>query len=161
MSEKPTLNKCPKCKKNIQKAVKTCPECGLNIKRRAIINIAVIIAGIAILVGMFIKGSVESRAKKLAECKESAQCTGNNNQHHFYNYCGYAIEKSAKFASRWTNGKEEPQFDKFIWLDQPTKKITGFGGKIQFQTKSGTWQGMSYECDLDLLNKKVINIRLK
>jgi len=153
--------KCPKCKVAIPKSAKICPGCGLNIQRRTITNIAIIVAGIAVLLGMFIKGSIESRAKKLAECIVSAQCTGDKNQKHFYNYCGYAVQKQARFAFRWTNVKEEPQFDVFKWFDQSTGKITGFGNKIQFQTNTGAWQNMAYECELDLVNKKVVGVRIK
>jgi hypothetical protein len=152
---------CPKCKETIPKPTKVCPGCGLNIQSRTITNLGIIALGVAVLLGMFIKGTVESRAKKLAECKESAQCTGEENQRHFYNYCGYAVQKRARFAYRWINGRDEPQFDKFKWYDQSNNKIKGFGNKIQFQTKSGSWQNISYECDLDITHKKVLAVRIK
>ena len=161
MGEEQAMAKCPKCKETIPKATKICPACGLNIRRRTIVNAVVILSGITVLLAMFLKGIEERKVQEHAECKESAKCLGDKKQRLFVNYCGFAIGKRAKYAYRWTNDELQPQFADFKWHDQPNEIITAFGNKIQFQTKAGTWQNMSYECDLDIANSKVVGVRIK
>ena len=161
MSKEQTKIKCPKCKTSIPALTRICPECGNNIRLRAITNISIIAVGILVLLVMFFRGASERQSTDLAQCNESVECLGNINQQHFYNYCGFAIEKRAKFAFRWSNKEPDPQFSKFKWLDQASSKITTFGSNVQFQTATGAWQTINYECDLDLVEKRVIAVRVK
>ncbi len=152
---------CPKCKKMLAAAEKICPGCGLNIKRRTVLNISIILLGVAVLIGMFIKGAEEKRASIRADCKQSAQCWGNKNKRLFFDYCGYAMEQQARFAFRWIDDAARPKFSNFTWLDQENMKFTASGKSLQFQSKDGAWRTMTYECDFDMANRKVLGVRVE
>lgn len=97
-----------------------------------------------------------------AECRQSLECLANKFHSHATVYCAPAIERMAKFSSKWTNtGWFEQKFTHHRWRDQASGTVTFIGDKAQFQNGFGAWQNMIYECDVNTVENKITDVRVR
>lgn len=108
-----------------------------------------------------IKAQEKEVTKKKEEdaCKQSIQCWGDKHLLAATISCQPWVEKLAKYDHQWIDGWTETKFSRFRWQNSIAKSVTYIGDKIKYQNGFGAWQHMIYECDYDVLGKKVIDVR--
>ncbi|MBC2659815.1 hypothetical protein H7A76_30645 [Pseudomonas sp. MSSRFD41] len=92
------------------------------------------------------------------ECQRELSCWGDKNFAIASATCRREIEKLAKYSFKWTDGFTDFKFSKYRWSNQKNLIVTYIGDKIQFQNGFGAYEGFTYECDFDTLNKSVKNV---
>ena len=74
--------------------------------------------------------------------------------------CPEYIERLARYTHRWTDGFLEPKFSHLRMTGDPNV-ITYIGDHIEFQNGFGAWQPHTYECDLNVETKEVVDVRAR
>ena len=172
------LSNCKECKKEVSTKADRCPHCG--VKNPTTKSSDVVIGVLALVVIVFFLSKCSSTepktedkakavqkadedkalaAQKDAQCKGDLQCWGDHATVGAGVYCRDAIERLAKYSSKWTDGTFEPKFSHFRWLNKEKGTLTMIGDKIQFQNGFGAYQNHVYYCDYDPASNKILNVR--
>lgn len=104
----------------------------------------------------------EAEEKRIKEesCKKDLKCAGEMFSINASVVCDDKIEKLAKYDFQWTDGLLEPKFSHYRWSNQGKRAITYIGDKIKYQNGFGAWQYYTYECDFDIHNETVMEVRV-
>ena len=101
----------------------------------------------------------EQEKANAVACRASLQCWGDKHSVSASVYCPRNIERLAKYDHEWTDGWLGLKFSKFSWKDRTNGVVTYFGDQIKFQNGFGAWVPHIYQCDLDTINDKVLDVR--
>ncbi len=97
-----------------------------------------------------------------AGCAADLQCAGKRNVAAASANCKHDIEELAGYGVRWTDtAHREPRFDRFNWHDRDRGTITFIGDQAEFETASGAYQPVIYECDFDPAVNKALAARVR
>ena len=100
-------------------------------------------------------------ASHAAPCESDAQCVGGRHAAAAAAACKAGIEDLASNGVRWSDpAVPGPRFSRSRWLDQPRGTLTFAGDQAAFETASGAWQPVSYECDFDPAPGKLLQARV-
>ncbi len=141
---------CNKCKKEIADLNSKCPHC--SEKKHSIIKYI----SAAMFVIIIIKScGVQSDDKKNTQekCKKSAECWSNEHRIDAEIRCESAIERLAKYEVNWSSG---PVFKGYTLKNEGV--IRYVGDAVQFQNGFGAMTNMTYVCDYNTEQNKVISI---
>lgn len=172
------LSNCKECKKEVSTKADRCPHCGIkNPTTKAsevfvgALFLVAIVFGVSKCTGSDPKPEDKARAaetqatdkaaaeQKEAECKSNLQCWGDRATVGAGVYCRDAVERLAKYSSKWTDGTFDSKFTHFRWLNKEKGTLTMIGDKIQFQNGFGAYQNHIYYCDYDPSSNKVQGAR--
>jgi len=98
---------------------------------------------------------------ELEECRQDLQCWGERYLIDAGVRCQRAVERSAQYDMRWTDGWTEPKFSRSRWENQDEGLITYIGDKAQFQNAFGAWQNVIYFCTYDPAADRVVNVEVE
>ena len=91
-----------------------------------------------------------------AKCLDDAHCYASKHKAGDY-ICKVAVENSAQYQFKWTDGITEPKFSSYSWYDKSRKLVTLYGHRAQAQNGFGAFKNIEYSCtfnaDTALLNK--------
>ena len=90
------------------------------------------------------------------QCLRSAACIDENWGVDAQVYCEYAVESMAAADMRWTDGFLESKFPRVKIGKYPHTTGIFSGSKAQFQNALGAYVNVSYWCEYDPLNKRVV-----
>lgn len=161
------LKPCKECKKEISTSAKTCPHCGVSrpgtSSRDVVVGIGALVAlfgGCVALLGHSGSGDEKGKPAKVsdAECIKSLECWGEKHSITADIVCKPAVEKLAKFSSKWTDGTLETKFSRYGWADQKAGTLRYVGDKIQFQNGFGAMQNYTYTCFFDPRTGSVMDV---
>ena len=100
-----------------------------------------------------------AKAKEVA-CRKDIKCWGEKANLVATYLCPNLVERFAKYDFEWTDGWTEPKFSHYRWHDIGAGTVTVIGDKIKMQNGFGAWTHMIYECDIDPLKEKVLDLRV-
>lgn len=60
--------------------------------------------------------------------------------------CAKAVEDSAKYEFKWTDGITEPKFSSLSWYDKNRRLVTLYGHRAQAQNGFGAFKNIQYSC---------------
>jgi|UPI000697C143 hypothetical protein len=106
------------------------------------------------------KAITEKRAEE-ARCREDLQCIGDKKHIEATFACKRYVENLAKNDYQWVDGWSESKFSRFRFKGLKHDTITYVGDKIQFQNGMGAWIRHIYECDYNIDDKTVIDVRAR
>ncbi|MBS1205536.1 MAG: hypothetical protein H6R25_2435 [Proteobacteria bacterium] len=58
--------------------------------------------------------------------------------------CKVAVENSAQYQFKWTDGITEPKFSSYSWYDKDKKLVTLYGHRAQAQNGFGAFKNIEY-----------------
>ncbi|CRY80517.1 hypothetical protein [Yersinia intermedia] len=88
----------------------------------------------------------EQKAKEEeAKCFDDAHCYASKHKAGDY-ICKVAVEKSAQYQFKWTDGVLEPKFSSYNWYDKNRKLVTLYGHRAQAQNGFGAFKNVEYSC---------------
>lgn len=103
----------------------------------------------------------EQKAKEEeAQCLEDAHCYASKHQAGDY-ICKVAVENSAKYQFKWTDGVLEPKFSAYSWQDKNRKLVTLYGHRAQAQNAFGAFKNVEYSCTFNADTGEVLNVNLQ
>ena len=100
------------------------------------------------------------RAQQDRLCKTDLECWGEKHALSATFASQKIIEKHAKYQFEWTDGWLGVKMSRFRWKNKSRQTLTYFGDQIKFQNGFGAWQNMTYQCDYDPINEKVLDVRV-
>ena len=109
-----------------------------------------------------LRGHLNDQEQKKSEemaCRASLQCWGDKHSLSASVYCPDLIERLGRYDHEWIDGWLGSKFSRFAWKDRKTGTVTYIGDQIKFQNGFGAWTQHTYQCDLDTVNKKVLDVR--
>jgi len=74
--------------------------------------------------------------------------------------CLPAIEKLTQYEFKWDEKVSESKFAEYRWHNKGGRTLTFLGDKLLLQNIYGAFVRMTYECDYDPLDSKVLAVRL-
>lgn len=103
----------------------------------------------------------ERKAKEEeAKCLDDAYCYAS--KHESGNYvCKVAVEKSAQYEFKWTDGITEPKFSSYAWHDKSRKLVTLYGHRAQAQNGFGAFKNVEYSCTFNADTGEVLSTNLQ
>ena len=179
------LTKCKECGNPVSRAAESCPKCGHPIKgKRAgggsgcssgCGTLVLLLIGAPILLAIIIPAYQDSQPKapespevraqreaaqeaERAQCRQNLQCWADEAKSFAEVYCADPIERLANYSARWTDSWLESKFDRIAWADQDQGHIRYIGDKAEFQNGFGAWKRVTYYCDVDVENERVIDV---
>lgn len=106
------------------------------------------------------KAAAVQRAEE-ARCREDLQCIADKKHIEATFVCKRFVENLAKTDFQWVDGWSEPKFSRFRFKNLKHDTITYVGDKIQFQNGMGAWIRHIYECDYNIDDKSVVDVRAR
>ncbi|MCW2478133.1 hypothetical protein J5224_03270 [Candidatus Symbiopectobacterium sp. NZEC135] len=101
----------------------------------------------------------QARAEE-AKCMDDALCYAS--KHESGNYvCQVAVEKSAKYQFKWTDGVLEPKFSSYNWYNKDKKLVTLYGNRAQAQNGFGAFKNIQYSCTFNANTGEVLNVSMQ
>ncbi len=75
--------------------------------------------------------------------------------------CPDHVERLANYGFRWTDGLRELKLrlSQNVVADDPDV-VTYVGDKIEYQNRYGVWERQVYGCDLDIITREVVDVRV-
>lgn len=103
----------------------------------------------------------ERKAKEEeAKCLDDAECY--SSKHHRGDYiCKVAVERSAQYQFKWTDGVIEPKFSSYSWYDKDKKLVTLYGHRAQAQNGFGAFKNIQYSCTFNADTGEVLSVNLQ
>lgn len=105
----------------------------------------------------------EQKAKE-----EEMECIRSDNpecyilKHERGNYvCEKAVEDSAKYDFKWTDGVTELKFSSSSWFDKDRKLVTLYGHRAQAQNGFGAFKNIRYSCTYNADTGEVFSVDLQ
>ncbi|HAH9746243.1 TPA: hypothetical protein HIF17_003035 [Escherichia coli] len=75
--------------------------------------------------------------------------------------CEKAVEDSAKYDFKWTDGITEPKFSSLSWYDKDRKLVTLYGHRAQAQNGFGAFKNIQYSCTYNADTGEVLSTTLQ
>ncbi|WP_339425097.1 hypothetical protein [Pseudomonas proteolytica] len=167
--------KCSSCNAKVVSTDKKCPECGIENPGKGKVSPFEALVSLAMIPLMFwgvislknvvvewydqkVVSSVKADAARDLTCKRDLQCWAEKHIGNVEVDCGPAVERIAKYSSRWTTTSMQMKFSSFRWKNRESLTVTYFGDRIEFQNGYGAFQVMTYSCDYDPASKKVLAV---
>lgn len=75
--------------------------------------------------------------------------------------CAKAVEDSAKYDFKWTDGFTEPKFSNLSWYDKDRKLVTLYGHRAQAQNGFGAFKHIEYSCTYNADTGEVLSTTLQ
>lgn len=75
--------------------------------------------------------------------------------------CEKAVEDSAKYDFKWTDGITEAKFSNLSWFDKDRKLVTLYGHRAQAQNGFGAFKNIQYSCTYNADTGEVLNVDLQ
>lgn len=108
------------------------------------------------------KVQAETQDKKKTEdeiCRKDITCWAETKFFSASSACQKQIERLAQYDFEWTDGMLEPKFSHYRWHNISNGSVTYIGDKFKAQNGFGAWSNVIYECDYDLVNEAVLDVR--
>jgi hypothetical protein len=105
----------------------------------------------------------EQKAKQEeAECLrlDNPECYISKHERGDY-MCAKAVEDSAKYEFKWTDGMLEPKFSSLSWYDKNRKLVTLYGHRAQAQNGFGAFKNVQYSCTYNADTGEVLSTNLQ
>lgn len=105
----------------------------------------------------------EQKAKEAEiECMRSDNPECYISKHERGDYvCEKAVEDSAKYDFKWTDGITEPKFSSLSWYDKDRKLVTLYGHRAQAQNGFGAFKNIEYSCTFNADTGEVLSTTLQ
>jgi len=95
-----------------------------------------------------------------AKCLDDAHCYAS--KHNAGDYiCKVAVENSAQYQFKWTDGITEPKFSSYNWYDKDKKLVTLYGHRAQAQNGFGAFKNIEYSCTFNADTGEVLSTALQ
>ncbi|HBS1994880.1 TPA: hypothetical protein MAD10_001217 [Klebsiella quasipneumoniae subsp. quasipneumoniae] len=75
--------------------------------------------------------------------------------------CEKAVEDSAKYEFKWTDGITEPKFSSLSWYDKNRRLVTLYGHRAQAQNGFGAFKNIQYSCTYNADTGEVLSTDLQ
>lgn len=75
--------------------------------------------------------------------------------------CAKAVEDSAKYEFKWTDGITEPKFSSLSWYDKNRRLVTLYGHRAQAQNGFGAFKNIQYSCTFNADTGEVLSTNLQ
>lgn len=75
--------------------------------------------------------------------------------------CEKAVEDSAKYEFKWTDGITEPKFSSLSWYDKNRRLVTLYGHRAQAQNGFGAFKNIQYSCTYNADTGEVLSTNLQ
>lgn len=75
--------------------------------------------------------------------------------------CAKAVEDSAKYEFKWTDGITEPKFSSLSWYDKNRRLVTLYGHRAQAQNGFGAFKNIQYSCTYNADTGEVLSTNLQ
>lgn len=98
--------------------------------------------------------------EKEAKCLDDAYCYASKHEGGDY-ICKVAVEKSAQYQFKWTDGITEPKFSSYSWYDKSRKLVTLYGHRAQAQNGFGAFKNIEYSCTFNADTGEVLSTNLQ
>ncbi|AUV00221.1 hypothetical protein AAIG33_08020 [Phytobacter ursingii] len=103
----------------------------------------------------------EQQAKEEeAKCFDDAHCYASKHKAGDY-ICKVAVENSAQYQFKWTDGITEPKFSSYNWYDKDKKLVTLYGHRAQAQNGFGAFKNIEYSCTFNADTGEVLSTNLQ
>lgn len=103
----------------------------------------------------------EQQAKEEeAKCLDDAHCYASKHKAGDY-ICKVAVENSAQYQFKWTDGITEPKFSSYSWYDKNRKLVTLYGHRAQAQNGFGAFKNIEYSCTFNADTGEVLSTNLQ
>ncbi|WP_346799542.1 hypothetical protein [Klebsiella pneumoniae] len=105
----------------------------------------------------------EQKAKEEeAEClrRDNPECYISKHERGDY-ICAKAVEDSAKYEFKWTDGITEPKFSSLSWYDKNRRLVTLYGHRAQAQNGFGAFKNIEYSCTYNADTGEVLSTNLQ
>ena len=105
----------------------------------------------------------EQKAKQEeAECLrlDNPECYISKHERGDY-MCAKAVEDSAKYEFKWTDGITEPKFSSLSWYDKNRRLVTLYGHRAQAQNGFGAFKNIQYSCTYNADTGEVLSTNLQ
>ncbi|RDT56966.1 hypothetical protein DXF93_00120 [Escherichia coli] len=105
----------------------------------------------------------EQRAKEEeAECLrlDNPECYISKHERGDY-MCAKAVEDSAKYEFKWTDGITEPKFSSLSWYDKNRRLVTLYGHRAQAQNGFGAFKNIQYSCTYNADTGEVLSVDMQ
>ncbi|EMW84985.1 hypothetical protein ECJURUA1811_0004 [Escherichia coli Jurua 18/11] len=103
----------------------------------------------------------EQQAKEEeAKCLDDAHCYASKHKAGDY-ICKVAVENSAQYQFKWTDGITEPKFSSYSWYDKSRKLVTLYGHRAQAQNGFGAFKNIEYSCTFNADTGEVLSTNLQ
>ncbi|WAT08862.1 hypothetical protein [Rouxiella badensis] len=102
----------------------------------------------------------QEEKQKEAKCFNDAYCYASKHKDGDY-VCKIAVENSAKYEFKWTDGILEQKFSSYSWYDKSNKLVTLFGNRAQAQNGFGAFKNVEYSCTFNADTGEVLNVTLQ
>ncbi len=99
-----------------------------------------------------------AEAEAAAACRADVACWAAKFELEAAFACDDAVERLAKFSSRWTDGMLEPKFSRVRWGNRAAGTVVFLGDRIEFQNGFGAFQPHVYACEYDPEGRRVVNV---
>lgn len=95
-----------------------------------------------------------------AKCLDDAYCYASKHKAGDY-ICKVAVENSAQYQFKWTDGITEPKFSSYNWYDKNRKLVTLYGSRAQAQNGFGAFKNVEYSCTFNADTGEVLSTNLQ
>ncbi|CQH18173.1 TPA: hypothetical protein PXP09_000845 [Yersinia enterocolitica] len=95
-----------------------------------------------------------------AKCLDDAHCYASKHKTGDY-ICKVAVENSAQYQFKWTDGITEPKFSSYNWYDKDKKLVTLYGHRAQAQNGFGAFKNIEYSCTFNADTGEVLSTTLQ
>lgn len=105
----------------------------------------------------------EQKAKEEeAEClrRDNPECYISKHERGDY-MCAKAVEGSAKYEFKWTDGITEPKFSSLSWYDKNRRLVTLYGHRAQAQNGFGAFKNIQYFCTYNADTGEILSTNLQ
>lgn len=103
----------------------------------------------------------ERKAKEEeVKCLDDASCYASKHKRGDY-ICETAVENSAQYQFKWTDGITEPKFSSYNWYDKNRKLVTLYGHRAQAQNGFGAFKNVEYSCTFNADTGEVLSTNLQ
>lgn len=101
----------------------------------------------------------KQRSKQLEDqkCNANAYCYASHHKSSTYE-CQKAVESSAKYDFKWTDGTLEQKFSSYGWYDQSNKLVTMQGHRAQAQNGFGAYKNIEYSCTFNADTGEIVSV---
>ena len=102
----------------------------------------------------------QKEKQEKAKCFEDAYCYASKHEGGDY-ACKIAVEKSARYQFKWTDGITQPKFSSYGWYDKNRKLVTLYGHRAQAQNGFGAFKNVEYSCTFNANTGEVLSVNIQ
>ncbi|MEX1201270.1 MAG: hypothetical protein WEB02_10825 [Methylophaga sp.] len=141
------LINCKECDKKVSDKAKTCPSCGVKIKKDGP-GFWSYVAAISVLLIAWSVGFIDNDTVTTVDAEpcETDECIYEKYYVEMSVICKPKIEQQTEYDHEWTDGLLNP-WARGILVNHTEPKIVTYGGSnLKFQNQYGAWRKMQYGC---------------